>query len=50
MEPVPKVLEELQYLASKRHKWYRNTFRTDLADSPDEVIQKGTLQPLKVGI
>ena len=50
MEPDSQLLEELKYLVSKRHKWYRNTLRTNLAHSPDEVTQKGTWRQLKVGI
>ena len=50
MEPDPKLLEELKYLVCKRHKWYRNTLRTNLAHSPDDVIQKGTWRQLKVGL
>ncbi len=50
MEPDPQLLEGLKRLVSKRHKWYRNTLHTNLAHSPDEVIQKGTWRQLKVGV
>ena len=50
MEPDQKLLEELKYLVSKRHKWYRNTLRAYLAHCPDDVVQKGTWRQLKVGV
>ena len=50
MEPDKQLLEELKYLVAKRHKWYRNTLRTNLAHSKDDVVQKGTWRQLKVGI
>ena len=50
MEPDPKLLEALKYLVAKRHKWHRNTLRTNLAHSPDDVVQKGTWRQLKVGL
>ena len=50
MEPDPVLLEELKYLVSKRHKWYRNPLRTNLAASKDDIIVDGTFRKLKVGI
>ncbi len=50
MEPDRAFLDELKYLVTKRHKWYRHTLRTNLAHSPDNVIQCGTWRQLTVGI
>ena len=50
MEPDKQLLEELKYLVAKRHKWYKNTLRTNLVHSKEDVVQKGTWRQLKVGI
>ena len=46
----PTLLEELNYLVSKKHPWRRNTLRTNLDHSKDDIVVDGTWRKLKVGV
>ena len=44
------LLAELKYLVSKRQPWRRNSLRTNLAHSKDDIVVDGTWRKLKVGV
>jgi hypothetical protein len=46
----PALLEELKHLVSKQHCWRRNSLRTNLAHSKDDIVVDGTWRKLKVGV
>ena len=49
MQCDPQLLAELKHLVSERHRWKRNSLRTNLARTPDDLTD-GSFRALPIGV